>query len=307
LLNENRPSTSKQSENSNAEGIVTMFDIDEVDKNETAFQPVNPPSRTGSAIHARRLTSAHRVVLDGKFEQCTSRPCTASALNLSKRTPSAPLFGTEEHKSLERFLTSKFYERPKSPPRGEVVGDMQTTQSQGKILEKFRRPPMTPMGQYKPVEVNGIHSDNEQLYKRLQSADFAAKQALANASLNSLSNVVSKSSGAIADYRGKQIAMVNNRARAITDHVIPPQKILSHTDQLKQSINTASELDEIEKESKGIIDSPVELKPKVFSPKYTVPDIKFGASRLTSGVMTSIPIENPWNSVSSTYNVNFAV
>jgi hypothetical protein len=298
----------------------TPTDFEDEDEGEGEGEGEGPigdlvPTRVGSAIAQRRLLSAHRIARDAKFELCTVRPCTSSALMLSRRSAAAPLFGTEEQKLLGRFLTSRNIDRPTSPPR---LMDLTGEKGPGKVKENFNRPPVTPMGAYRPTTggVDEVYSENEKIYKRLQSKDFYAAKRKAEATMDSLSDVMGGGAVKKNEARGTMVPMVNNRARSIETRVVPPLKIMSHTDKLNQEADAvkADAVKAAEEEEQKQLDLVLEHgrgnkkkgEQKQASPPKK-PAIKYGANRLTSAEMTTLPIQNPWSTVSATYKVNMPV
>ena len=318
LIHENRPQTLLRSAPLSTPPVVDDGSIQDCDLNveprsdfedEDTLEQANCPLRAVSAVKSRRLSSAQKVVCDAKFELCTVRPCTSSSLMLSRRMKTAPLFGTEEQKSLGRFLSSKHSERPKSPPKiADLVGDGKDL----KIKENFNKPPVTPMGAYRPVTVNEVHSENDKLYKRLQVTDFYAAKRRAETTMNSLSDAMGGASVANSGMKGTMVPMVHARARYIEDRVVPPRKILSHTDRLNNEAMAAkASLESKEDELKKSLDEATKGKKKKCSQQVSSPPkkepIKYGANRLKSAEMTTQPIEPPWQSVTANYKLNCTV
>lgn len=313
LINENRPKSALDTQVPPIEGPIVddgldldstnglpRADFEDDDDNRRPLQ--TPTIRANSAMKARRLSSAQRIVRDAKFELCTFRPCTSSSLLLSRRTKAAPLFGTEEQKSINRFLSSKFEDRPKSPPKADdLTGDLR----ERKIKETFNRPSVTPMGAYKPVDIDEVFSENENLYKRLQNKDFDAAKRQAELTMNSLNDVMNGGAISGAGIRGTMVPMVHARARSIEDRMVPPRKILSHTDKLNLAANAAV----AKFESEGIEQGEVANKKNKGQnvSKSSSPPIKYGANRLRSAEMTTMPIQNPWSTVNATFNIEFPV
>lgn len=326
LINANRPQSSSKvdsidsipqfpvvddgdSLDSGCIGTVPIVDFED-DGLPAQSMGTNHEERVPSAIYSRRLTSAQRIVRDAKFELCTVRPCTSSALLLSRRAKAAPLFGTEEQSSLERFLSSKHLDRPKSPPK---VTDLTGDGKEAKVRDKFVRPPVTPMGAYRPVTINEVYSDNEKLYKRLQSTNFYEAKRKAEATLDSLNDALAGGAAGAVGMRGTMVPMVHARARSIEERVVPPKKMLSRTDQLNLDAAEAKALIQAEQdETKATEEDLVVAKKKgKHAAKYMSPPKKpaviYGANRLKSAEMTTMPIQTPWSSVSATYTVNMAV
>lgn len=317
LIHENRPQTSLPPAPLPILPVVDDGSIQDCEpsleprsdfEDEDIVDPGHEKLRAVSAIKSRRLSSAQKIVRDAKFELCTVRPCTSSSLMLSRRMKTAPLFGTEEQKSLGRFLSSKHSERPKSPPKiADLVGDGKDL----KVKENFNKPPVTPMGAYRPVTLNEVYSENDKLYKRLQSTDFYAAKRRSETTLNSLNDAMGGSSAADNDMRGTMVPMVHARARSIEDRVVPPRKILSHTDRLnKEAVAAKTELKSEQDDLKKSLEVETKSKKKnvheVSSPPKKVP-IKYGACRLKSAEMTTQPIDPPWSSVTANYTLNCSV
>lgn len=187
--------------------------------------------KKGNTLKNRRLARARAFRLDAKFEKFTNRPCIASPLFISQRTPNAPLKGTEEEISLTRYFNTP------TRTRNLVVAAIEERKKSG--ADKFGAADsqkLTALGSYaKETNFLADPSERQLLYDRiLDENDERSKLAKQNrAELNKMLE------GAKTDsWRGQKVDMVpsEKRMRFVSKELVPPNRELSALDELKVKI-----------------------------------------------------------------------
>jgi len=122
------------------------------------------------ALHQRRISTARKVALDGKFVLCTKRDSLTSALSVSRRTGDAPLLGTEESDSRLRILSTTMRDL-------ESCKEVTSRYFSKKKLLGVRgaRPKETSIGAYQPCSDALGLTDRERLFSRLSDARGSCK------------------------------------------------------------------------------------------------------------------------------------
>jgi hypothetical protein len=169
------------------------------------LKPITSPSgRPISQLQERRLNSANRVKLDGKFTAFTRRPSTLSSLLIPVRSVNAPLLNTEEEKSILRILTLSDTE----------LASIQLTPAQ-KILLANKIPNTSTIGQYTDAVSCNSHTDRRELFSRvarLTNLEETQKE----------SNRARAAGSKEATRREKDDLINNRRSRFVDPQLVPP-------------------------------------------------------------------------------------
>jgi hypothetical protein len=211
--------------------------------------PLEPKPKTSHLLHRRKLM-ANRINMDGKFESFTSRPCTSSALNLSRRTENAPLEKTLEEYSLARYLTT-----PSKTRKLLAVKQYDVSKKERERLELLKstkgKKNVSNFGSYVEggvEEYRSKPSQRQQLYDRLSAPATAAVGLPMSSSLlggmpggAGVSTGVGIGTGTVQrneSYKGKKIDMNSeeNRSLFVSKDLIPPKKEMKSIEELKQKL-----------------------------------------------------------------------
>lgn len=185
--------------------IETDTDVDILEKELGELKPITSLSgRPVSQLQERRLNSANRVKLDGKFTAFTRRPSTSSSLLIPVRSVNAPLLNTEEEKSILRILTLSDTE----------LASIQLTPAQ-KILLANKIPKTSTIGQYTDAAAVNSHTDRKELFSRVAH--------LTNLEETQKESNRARGSGAKEVTRREKDDLINNRrSRFVDPHLVPP-------------------------------------------------------------------------------------
>ena len=276
----------------------------------------------------RRLACARAVKLDAKFELFTQRPCTSSPMFISRRTPNAPLKGTEEENSLNRYFSTP------TRTRNLMVTALEERKKMGIRQHGISNSQqLSELGSYaKETNCLADPSERQLLYDRvLDENDARAKAAKQNrAELNKILD-----GGKTDSWRGHKVDMVpsEKRMRFVSRELVPPNKELSAIDELKNKIqrdqnrldnnkkeendDDAEEKEGDEEENKGgdpTSGGDDESQTSDFTAKLqklqdrkaksnVLKKITYGKGRLTSTHQMKQPLAKPWGNVKSNHKL----
>lgn len=199
--------------------------------------PLAPPEipRPMSAIQMRHDRAAKIVALDAKFFRFTRRPATASAMFISLRTPTAPLEGTPEEKSIMRHITSQGKEY-------ELVEKNRKIDLRARLGFDVKEPPRSAMGDYTDgikVEISG---ERDKLYNKLNVKPMSDREAVEEAVLAAAEELRKTGKGAKEAAIQEKVALVQDkRLRFIEDGVIPPERKLTLVERMAIERKAAAE------------------------------------------------------------------
>ena len=187
--------------------------------------------RPSTNLRNRRMARARAIKMDAKFELFTERPCTASPLFISKRTANAPLKGTEEENSFNRYFSTP------TRTRNLVVTALEDRKKLGirqYTLSDSQK--LTALGSYSQ-ESNCLAdpTERQKLYDRLLDENDERTK-LAEQNRKELNNMLQTEQ---ADgLRGTKVDMVpsEKRLRFVAKELVPPNRELSALEELKRKI-----------------------------------------------------------------------
>lgn len=202
---------------------------------EGAAAPGAEPPRPLSAVQQRRIHSARLVALDAKFFRFTRRPATSSALFLSQRTPTAPLDGTEEQKSIMRHITSQGKEY-------DLVEKNRTVDLRVKLGFAVKEPPKSSLGDYTDGVVVTLHGERDQLYNKLNLKPLSNVEAIQAQMLAAAEERRKSKAGAKEAVIQAKVEMVQDRRlRFVEPEVIPPVRKLTLVERMAKERSAAAE------------------------------------------------------------------
>ena len=293
--------------------------------------------RPVSAVQQRRIHSARLVALDAKFFRFTKRPATSSAMFLSLRSPTAPLDGTEEQKSIMRHITSQGKEY-------DLVAKNRKVDLRVRLGFAVKEPPKSGMGDYIDGIIVNINGERDLLYNKLNIKPMSDVEAI-QAQMLAAAEERNKSKGAKEAVIQPKVDMVQDkRLRFVEPVVIPPARKLTLLERMaKERAQSAEEerkarlgiageaehaakqelmksllapVDEDDKDDAtfvgdGLIEEQAhkrKMKAKQQKKMRGVhllmkKEIKYGAGRLRSSHNLTGKIEPPWSAVSGRFAV----
>jgi hypothetical protein len=176
--------------------------------------------RPTSAMQLRRRQAAKTVALDAKFFRFTRRPATASALFIPLRTPTAPLYGTDEQKSIMRHITMQGKEF-------ELAAKNAPVDIRARLGFEVKEPHKSFIGDYTEAVSVEIKSERDRLYNMLNVKPMSEREAIEAAMLAAEAALRASGKGAKEAAVQEKVAMVQDkRLRFIEEKVIPPERKL---------------------------------------------------------------------------------
>ena len=220
-------------------------------------------------------------------------------MSLSRRSSDAPLLGTEEEGSMTRLLTTAVQDfdgyrkvQRKYETRQQLLG---------------RRPKLakTHLGAYLPIEEEVIQNDRQKLFSRLSE----------NKAIDEKDTKISSVVGSVsADIRSEAAEILNNRRMFAPSELLPPPKLMSELQTLSITMKAAEAEDKLNHNlaeprhsSTAYVAKDQDQDDAGFQKKYEAPAkevVKYGNGRLRSTHAYKVPLESPWSTVSSKYNIH---
>jgi len=176
--------------------------------------------RPTSAMQLRRQQAAKTVALDAKFFRFTRRPATASALFIPLRTPTAPLYGTDEQKSIMRHITMQGKEF-------ELAAKNAPVDMRARLGFEVKEPHKSFIGDYTEAVSVEINGERDKLYNKLNVKPMSEREAIEAAMLAAEAALRASGKSVKEAAVQEQVPMVQDkRLRFIEEKVIPPERKL---------------------------------------------------------------------------------
>lgn len=189
------------------------------------FYSNNKDSSSGQ----RRLQLARDMALDGKYLKYSQKMTTASSMNISLRTPYAPIAGTEEEGSFLRLITNQ----------GSDFDKLKTNTKKEKFEELIglqKKPTISRLGAYADSVDYLPPTDRDKLYDSLvnkRSIQF---------STNEVVETKRNEEKVVEAEKIHKIDLVNDiRPRYVSKDLLPPQNDLSSIDTLSRKTKADNE------------------------------------------------------------------
>jgi hypothetical protein len=275
---------------------------------ELAAAASGPVERPMSKLQERRLNSAAKLALDGKFDKFTARPCTSSSLGHSRRTALAPLQGTPEEHSMIRYLTTP------TRTRRLIANGVRTAKREGRGVQKTQCK-LSALGSYsQPVNTIADPTDRQLLYDRLVD-DNDAKALAAAANMKEISNFSKIDHKAKESWKGSKVDMTGSEKRSlfVAKDMVPPKRELGGIQELKLKLK-AQNIQEDEDSDSEITAENTELdivakreREKRKKEALLKRKVVYGEGRITSTHMVKKQVQVPWSTVSSQYKISASI
>ena len=319
--------------------VSAQYDQDaEEDGNKYHKLEETPPPRPTTRLQSRRQARARQVGLDAKFELYTKRPCTSSAMFISRRSDNAPLKGTEEENDMNRFFSTP------TRTRNLVVQAIENKKKMGiRAYIEPDRQKLNALGSYENASTCIANpTSREQLYDRVvdENSENARKAKENRIELNKMIG-----SGKLTDsWRGKKVDMVpsEKRMRFVAKDLVPPIKEMSALEELKSKIkkdqdklgikvkekekeameeaveanvqaddndgnDNEGNYNEGEKDSKDISAIEKKIQELENGKKHSNKKISYGKGRLTSSFQMKRPLDAVWKGVKPDYQLKVII